>query len=407
MALQGILRVWQSQVHETQDRRKLSRLLLMHSERKLKSACFSFWLRQLASRQPPPVDAVEDMQECIGCAGISGWMTRFRTKAAVRPAFEALVRTARRSSRARRQAEVWAQRRKSHTIQFGLGAWSKFLKMSQKERALLKKKSERLKGSILLAWYQATCTAGKHDKKLFLFYGLSLEDIARQRTDLFMHNLRLDICACLNILEFYVDVELDDDIDGAVVIITLHSISQRSVWGVDLFESLWAKLSDPWSDLRQRPSTSELICAKTNVEFAHFLKAKAYSMSQCRVRHKVLVATVFFSWREFKGVNSGLRGVQSAFSLIARRRLVHGQLRKWRGHVTTRRKQLRFLVRHQNQRLHAIIVRWNSSSQRQAKALRGLALFLLRRLRAIWTLWTGFRYSPCFTVCSFRTRSYL
>ena len=378
MALRGCLRVWQLQVHETQVRRKLGRVLLMQSEWKMQAEYFSFWLRQRAR--------VENIPECIGCTGLSTWITQFRIKVSVRSAFEALVRTAQRSLYSRRRADTLVQRYQLETLRCGLITWSASTRVSQKESAFLTNRIESLKSAILGAWYHVTCAKGQNDKKLFLFYGQSLEDIARQRVDLFMQQLRQDICACLNILEFYVDIELDD-IDGAVVTVTLHSVSQRSVSGWDLFESLWAKLSDPWSDLRRRPSTSDLICAKTNAEFTQFLNARLCSMTQRRSRHKVLAATIFFSWRGLTDLNAGLRGMLSACSLIARRRLVHCRLKKWRGHVRTTRKQLRFLVRHQNQRLHAIIVQWSASSHHRQKALRCTTLFWQRRMRTIWTEW--------------------
>jgi len=378
MALRGCLRVWQLQEHETQVRRKLGRVLLMHSEWKMQAEYFSFWLRQLSR--------VENIPECIGCTGLSTWITQFRIKVSVRSAFETLVRTAQRSLYSRRRADTLVQRRKLETLRCGLITWSASTRVSQKESAFLTNRIESLKSAILGAWYHVTCAKGQNDKKLFLFYGQSLEDIARQRVDLFMQQLRQDICACLNILEFYVDIELDD-IDGAVVTVTLHSVSQRSVSGWDLFESLWAKLSDPWSDLRRRPSTSDLICAKTNAEFTQFLNARLCSMTQRRSRHKVLAATIFFSWRGLTDLNAGLRGMLSACSLIARRRLVHCRLKKWRGHVRTTRKQLRFLVRHQNQRLHAIIVQWSASSHYRQKVLRCTTLFWQRRMRTIWTEW--------------------
>ena len=411
MALRGCLRVWQLQVHDTHVRRKLGRVLLMHSEWKMQAEYFSFWLRQLARMKKIP--------ESIGCTGLSTWTTQCRIKVSVRSAFEALVRTAQGSLYSRRRADTlvqrrkletlrcglitWSagirislyfrrradtlvQRRKLETLRCGLITWSAGIRISQKESTLLQKRTEHLKSTMLGEWYHVTCAKGQNDKKLFLFYELSLEDIARQRVDLFMQQLRQDICACLNILEFYVDIELDD-IDGAVVTVTLHSVSQRSVSGWDLFESLWAKLSDPWSDLRRRPSTSDLICAKTNAEFAQFLNARLCSMTQCRSRHKVLAATIFFSWRGLTDLNAGLRGMLSACSLIARRRLVHCRLKKWRAHVRTTRKQLRFLVRHQNQRLHGIFVQWSASSHYRQKALRCKAFFGHRRMRTIWTQW--------------------
>jgi hypothetical protein len=378
MALRGCLRVWQLQVHETQVRRKLGRVLLMHSEWKMQAEYFSFWLRQRAR--------VENIPECIGCTGLSTWITQFRIKVSVRSAFEALVRTAQRSLYSRRRADTLVQRYKLETLRCGLITWSGSIRISKKESAFLKNRIESLKSAMLGEWYHVTCAKGQNDKKLLLFYGLSLEDIARQRVDLFMQQLRQDICACLNILEFYVDIEVHD-IDGAVVTVTLHSVSQRSVSGLDLFESLWAKLSDPWSDLRRRPSTSELICVKTNAEFTQFLNARLCSMTQRRSRHKVLAATIFFSWRGLTNLNAGLRGMLSACSLIARRRLVHCRLKKWRGHVRTTRKQLRFFVRHQNQRLHSIIVQWSASSHYRQKVLRCTAHFWQRRMRTIWTEW--------------------
>jgi hypothetical protein len=378
MALRGCLRVWQLQVHETQVRRKLGRVLLMQSEWKMQAEYFSFWLRQRAR--------VENIPECIGCTGLSTWITQFRIKVSVRSAFEALVRTAQRSLYSRRRADTLVQRYKLETLRCGLITWSGSIRISKKESAFLKNRIESLKSAMLGEWYHVTCAKGQNDKKLLLFYGLSLEDIARQRVDLFMQQLRQDICACLNILEFYVDIEVHD-IDGAVVTVTLHSVSQRSVSGLDLFESLWAKLSDPWSDLRRRPSTSELICVKTNAEFTQFLNARLCSMTQRRSRHKVLAATIFFSWRGLTNLNAGLRGMLSACSLIARRRLVHCRLKKWRGHVRTTRKQLRFFVRHQNQRLHSIIVQWSASSHYRQKVLRCTAHFWQRRMRTIWTEW--------------------
>ena len=362
---------------------------MMHSEWKMKAEYFSFWLRQLAR--------MENIPECIGCTGLSTWITQFRIKVSVRSAFEALVRTAQRSLYSRRRADTLVQRRKLETLRCGLVTWSASIRISQKESTLLKNRIESLKSSILGEWYHVTCAKGQNDKKLFLLYGLSLEDIARQGVDFFMKQLRQDICTCLNILEFYVDVELDD-IDGAVVTVTLHSISQRSVSGLDLSESLWAKLSDPWSDLRQRPSTSELICAKTNAEFTQFLNARLCSMTQGRSRHKVLAATIFFKWRRLTDLNTGLRGMLSACYLIARRRLVQCQLKKWRGHVRTTRKQLRLLVRHQNQHLHAIIVQWSASSHYRQKALRCTALFWQRWMRTIWTHWRTMQKQSRFLV---------
>lgn len=427
--------MWRSFVLTNEHLRQLQNVLYRHGRRKLTTSYFAAWIRLLS----PTLQAVREQQLKTvpssqvtheDCLTLSHLKRRFSDKVALKISFRVFTAIVRRSIWANRLANLLSRQEIPGMLRFWLGIWRVSAWISRKESTIGSRLKHRRLCAVFNEWHCVTSTPQHHaatmSNSLYLLYDIRLKDLQSTWIDVFARELRQDICASLNLLEFYVDVELED-VDGVIVTVTLYSIRQRGLSSLDLFESLRAKLLDPWSDLRQRPSTSELISVKTDVSLAQFLNARTCSNSQRRAHYKVKLVRIWHNWRELKdskmtiqnqvtrieqglaraqtkvkmirifcswrdhtNCEIGVRKVEHKLSRQGRRRLIHSLLKKWRGVNRTLQKEMQFYVVHQQRRLITILRDWKSLRISQQKAVQFYCFHQQLRLRAIvcdWKIW--------------------